>query len=285
VNKSEFIKKLRSALRWTFTHNEITDILSDYEGFFASGISEGKSEAVICAELGHPVDIALELAETLGKSKKRRLSSKVIWRVIFAAALFSLCVVYSSALFGYTCYGYLRLVYDSILTVAALSILLWLTLGGTLFKTPPVSRIKNTGLKRFLPLGHVMLSGMVAGCYFRVRYLIGLLPPITEAEEAWLVSQGPAVYNMMVVFALISLLLVVLSVFAYYRITPQFFTVITHALGAVAYLSAFLHLLRNLRDPLYVDSAITAFSFIYIFSIALTLLSSLYIRFITRRAK
>ncbi|MDR1668707.1 MAG: DUF1700 domain-containing protein, partial [Oscillospiraceae bacterium] len=43
MEKQTYFKDLRKALRWTFGKEETADILSDYEGFFATGAAEGKS--------------------------------------------------------------------------------------------------------------------------------------------------------------------------------------------------------------------------------------------------
>ena len=59
--RKKFIKMLRNALLWRYNSNEIQDIISDYDGFFAAGLEQGKTEAELCSEFGDPEDIAKSL--------------------------------------------------------------------------------------------------------------------------------------------------------------------------------------------------------------------------------
>ncbi len=56
VNKKEFINVLRKGLSG-LDKNERKDILLDYEIHFAEGIKQGKSEELICDDLGSPKEI------------------------------------------------------------------------------------------------------------------------------------------------------------------------------------------------------------------------------------
>lgn len=63
MNKDSFLKALKVSLSGKIQDKEIDDIISDYEGFFATGLEEGKTEEEVSAELGNPADIAKSLTE------------------------------------------------------------------------------------------------------------------------------------------------------------------------------------------------------------------------------
>ena len=68
MNKKNYINILREQLNGKISKEELEDIISDYEGFFASGIEEGKTEEDISFDLGSPKEIAETLTEgALGK--------------------------------------------------------------------------------------------------------------------------------------------------------------------------------------------------------------------------
>ena len=164
MEKQDFLKKLRRSLRWTFTHDEVTDILSDYDSFFVSGAGEGKNERQICAELGSPPDIALDLAETLGKKKKRPISAKIVQRMALAIALLVIGLAYY-----FSVYQSANIVRDSMAMLIGFTVVLWFALVGTLHRTPPVSKVKHGWIKQLLFAGHILPAVMVIICYFLFR--------------------------------------------------------------------------------------------------------------------
>ncbi|MDR1704525.1 MAG: DUF1700 domain-containing protein [Clostridiales bacterium] len=90
-----FIKRLRFALRGGFSKNESRDVISDYEGFFDQGYSNGAGEDTVSAELGDPVSIALSIAREAGKAppigalllKYQHVTSLLIGAALFGFAL------------------------------------------------------------------------------------------------------------------------------------------------------------------------------------------------------
>ena len=57
MNREEYLKQLKAALK-SLPEDELQDILYDYEEHFDIGLSKGKSEKEISAELGDPKEIA-----------------------------------------------------------------------------------------------------------------------------------------------------------------------------------------------------------------------------------
>lgn len=64
MDKITYLKILKDSLSGKIKDNELEDIISDYESFFATGVEEGKTEDQISEELGKPQDIASSLTES-----------------------------------------------------------------------------------------------------------------------------------------------------------------------------------------------------------------------------
>lgn len=64
MKKANYLQTLRENLSGKISDNELKDIISDYEGFFITGMEEGKTEEQICAELGDPLVIADSMTDT-----------------------------------------------------------------------------------------------------------------------------------------------------------------------------------------------------------------------------
>ena len=273
MGKQAFLKKLHRALRWTFNHDEIIDILSDYEGFFVSGSNEGKSEQQICDELGNPTAIALDLAETLGKKKKRRMSAKIVQRMALATVLLVMGFIYYFAV-----HQSANIVRDSIVLLFGFTLVLWFALGGTLRKTPPVARSLSTAQKWVLPVGHIILLLMVVSMLILFRIFETKL--LTDTD---VLAFATLVINARFAFVVFAVMVALLSVYGFYRLSSQFFTVITHAVGTVVYLSAVYNILSRLDDPSRVSALLLTITVIYGVSVVLTILYALFIHSISRR--
>ena len=88
MNKDEYLINLKSDLSAKLSKNEVLEILNDYEEYFETGLSEGKTEKELIDEFGSPGTILNELLREKGeqglicKSFYRRwLSSKHITQV------------------------------------------------------------------------------------------------------------------------------------------------------------------------------------------------------------
>jgi len=274
MERQEFLRKLRHSLRWTFTHEEVTDILADYDGFFVSGDKEGKNEQQICAELGSPSAIALDLAETLGKKKKRSISTKIVQRMALTVALLVISLVYYFAV-----YQSANIVRDSILMLIGFTVVLWFALGGTLHRTPPVAYDSNKTLKWLLPTEHIILLLMAISIY--LSFWVSESKLISDVNALPFVR---IVINMRLAFVVIAILIAAFSVYGFFRFSPQYFTAISNAVGVVAYLSAVYNLMSRLDDLSTFRALWSANLVIYGASIILTALFYLFVRFVSRRA-
>ncbi len=92
MTKDEYIRKLRSKLRFFLSAVEIRDIAGDISEVFADGIAEGRSEGEICTSLGSPADAAGNILTEHGISANTGMSlaKTVISAVIMWAALYLL---------------------------------------------------------------------------------------------------------------------------------------------------------------------------------------------------
>lgn len=92
MTKDEYIRKLRSKLRFSLSAGEIRDIAGDISEVFADGIAEGRSEWEICTSLGSPADAARDILTEHGISPNtgRTFAKAVISAVIMGADLYLL---------------------------------------------------------------------------------------------------------------------------------------------------------------------------------------------------
>lgn len=92
MTKNEYIRKLRSELRFSLSAGEIRDIAGDISEVFADGIAEGRSEGEICTSLGSPADAARNILTEHGISPNtgRAFAKAVIFAVMTVVALYLL---------------------------------------------------------------------------------------------------------------------------------------------------------------------------------------------------
>ncbi len=271
MDKQTFLKELRKALLWTFGKKETADILGDYEGFFTSGAADGKTEAEICAELGETSTIALDLAETL--EKKRWFSAKIIQRMIAAAALFCIGLLYY----------WLQLAREgaamSSTVLLAVTVVLWFVLGGL----PPVARRKSRAGKWLVLGGHLLLGGMTVGAnnwYWSFENLMLSMPIDYDAQRT-----AQMLRVVWVLFIAAALIIALLAIIGFYRLTPQAFTLTVHALGTVAYLNVIYALFSSLSNVMIFQRSMWDALDVYIFTIVLIGLCAVLIRYMRRRVR
>lgn len=276
MNKQVFFKKLRKALRWTFAKNEMLEIISDYEDFFVSGHMQGKTEGQICVELGDPDAIAFNLADEL--HKKRPLSAKVIERIVLSIILLGIGFAYY-----YAMYQSEHIIRESMIGMMTFSAVLWFLLGGTMHKLPPVSHNANKLNLWIFSTGHAILTLIIMISIFVFQNMLHTL--LREAASAVeIASLGSTVGVIRSLFAVITLFIAVYAVYGFYRSAPQYFTLIIHAIGVMAYVSAAYHVLRNMNDFIGLRVSIIALLAIYGVTIAWMALFALVIRVFSRRA-
>ncbi|MDR0326544.1 MAG: DUF1700 domain-containing protein [Oscillospiraceae bacterium] len=266
--KTKFIKKLRKALRWIFSEEEIADILSDYEGFFASGDSEGKNEAQICAELGSPAVVAQELAETMGR--KKRITTRIKLRILLAAVFVVAVIPINITYYEGNSFRF------SIAFITVFTVFLWFILGGTVGKTPSTLRILGKNGNWLLMAGHVLIFAFALVCFLWAINADFVISDSTMKHmdifmRIWVASIAAV------------LCIAVFAVFGFYRLTPYFFTLIIHAVGAVVFLYAILWIFKRLEDAAGFIPVMMKALMIYGYAALLMGLSALCIYFIQKR--
>jgi len=80
--KKEYLRRLKRSLAWRLTPGEVGDVLSDYEGLFAGGASEGKSEADLCAQFGPPAEAARSILREEGRRGGRLGLLAFLWTAL-----------------------------------------------------------------------------------------------------------------------------------------------------------------------------------------------------------
>ncbi len=81
MRKNEYLQAMKECLSGRIKENELNDILADYEGFFLTGIEEGRDEDTISEELGNPFEIAHSM---LDSAEKKTLCYAPVYKRIVA---------------------------------------------------------------------------------------------------------------------------------------------------------------------------------------------------------
>lgn len=264
MNKQEFMKRLKKALRWTFDSNEIEDILSDYKGFFEDGIKNGRSEQTVCKELGNPNGIAFDLATELCKTKRFSLSAKVMRRMVLVIVLLSISIVFYYLVNNNS----VNIFWHSIISMVLFIIVLWFTLGGTIHGLPPVSPLKGRLHKGIVIINHILLLCVVT--IFHI-FLSLLIKEMFE-DNVFINIDIQFIKNMWVLFMVIAFILAILSLYGFYRFTPQYFTIICHSIGVVAYLCSAYYIAKTLDSPEKIQSDVSSLLYVYAASVIITIL-------------
>ncbi|MCH5193235.1 MAG: DUF1700 domain-containing protein [Oscillospiraceae bacterium] len=140
MTQKQYLSELSRHLRFRFSDNEISDIISDMKECFDAGAAEGKSEEDICLSLGAPKDAAASL---LGEQKKdpAGFAARVLDHWI--PVLISAFVIGTFFYFGFKHeIEYIRITETALY---AIPLLVWLLLErASLFS--PYSDIKQTSL-------------------------------------------------------------------------------------------------------------------------------------------
>lgn len=139
--KKEFCKELKRLLLWKYNSNEIKTIIGDYEKYFETGKSFGKSEEKICAELGSPLAIVREVNLEDGYKGYLRylLNKKILIRLSILAVLVSLFMwIIHKGLWTQLEDKSIFILYP------LLSILGWNLLGGKLFSLTWLGQVKDS---------------------------------------------------------------------------------------------------------------------------------------------
>ena len=275
MGKADFMRKLQTALRGTFSRGEVREILLDYEGFFVSGASEGKSEAQVIAELGEPENIALELSGTTDEKKPRPSAMKILAKVALVGVLSIIGIAYSfvvdSPLRQYAIY--------SIFLLVAFAWVLWFALGGTFRRVPSVPQINSKRIKQFLAAGHSFIFLAIVAFYFLAHFLRAKYISVDILSLVF----GERLYYYHIAVTIITLLVAALAVVGFYRLSPQFFTVSVHALGAMVLINGVAWIYKNIDRPDRLMSLQRNALVIYAATALLVSLSALFIHYLTRR--
>lgn len=264
MDKESFLRKLHKDLRGNFTRGEIADIISDYEGFFATGEADGKSEAEICASLGNPENIVADLA---GELRRKHLPTG---RTIARIGLSAVFMLTAAWLYAALSVGG-NLLRDGILFVAAFSIALWIASGGALAKLPPTRGRLSDRRGWALPLGHIYLLIFCIAAYVTAQ-MVGL-----ELSS----TPGFFMGNLNLLSLSVAVPAVIIPGFAVYGFiakAPVYYTLVIHATGAVAYMTGLYAALSALDTPDSFIASVHLALIVYAVSVALSAASFLYIK-------
>ena len=240
--KKEFCKVLRRLLLWKYNSNEIKTIIGEYEEYFDTGKSFGKSEGKICAELGSPLAIVREVnLENEYKVYLRYLLNK---RVMIRLSILAILV----SLFMWTVYkgAWTQLEDNSIFSLyPVLSILGWHLLGGKLFSLTWLGYVKDPYRAIKITVVHsiYLLMAILSFCLITKVFLSW---DIIYARNSGSFSQLKAktIYILFMVF-IMTVGIMVASLYEYRYHGIEYYSLICHGIGLACTVLEYTNILNR----------------------------------------
>lgn len=212
MERSEFLNQLEKALKKKLPHNELNEIMEDYNEYFDTGLSEGRQEQELCAEFGEPAAIAAELLNEKRLSSMeddrsfiRSLAKNRLHIKILSAVLFIACVIWTRMYINVWNWTHAISFFDLLLTfLFPVSIYLFLDIR-SIYKGPANNRAyPHSALFSVLPL-------LIAVIYIAIN-LPALLPdPFAFRNTGIFISFGIAFLYGLVISLAINLLFAALK--------------------------------------------------------------------------
>ena len=222
MDKQEFLCNLQKGLRYKYTRDEISDILLDYDDFFAQGISEGKNEQQICLEMGEPHIIIQNLVEE--RKRKPLFTISIRWRI----ALCIMLGVIAFAFFGVDSLGTGTLIrYIGI--IIGLSIALWFIMFDKVKKLESTPYKINKSKSRIIWLFHIIIPISLIINYF---LLVAVFTQLRYDNYSFIFLLSTRALS--TVATILPLLTAIISIVRFYSTTYWYFTIVVHAIGAMA---------------------------------------------------
>jgi hypothetical protein len=271
MDKSLFLSQLHHELQWQLKPGDISDILSDYEGFIDKAVSESKSEAQACEELGSPKAIAQDIIVEAGRNpaSKLTLSPRGKWKIVLSLSpiVFALFyVIFINAI------EHNNILVSAIVGMVIFAGILWLLLRFGI-DTLPQSRYQgNSKLKHLLIASHVVLFLSAVASHIIIITIISALSNSTDFSTISTFTFARTMIKFLAV------LITAFSFYGFYKSTPYYFTVSCHAIAVLAYLATSANALMYIDtfEPLRNNLVLATVT--YVVGIALTVLLGLFIR-------
>lgn len=229
LTRQAWLHELGRRLAWSFSGDQVRDILSDYQEQFDAGNAHGKPEAEIIQALGTPAEAAALLLEEEPAARTSRLRQNVLWGAALAVCFAFLWLCLHTVNFGLFWIG------TSLFIPLAASVLFML-LRGPCRMVLDQQHISRT-LPYYLPAG-LALVGLLeklllpqCSMYLYRQYSASQISDETFQQASRVLRYGNALFwlMLMVVTALLAVWLLVRSV----KNSIRYFPGVIHSAGAL----------------------------------------------------
>jgi len=198
---------------------------------------------------------------------------KTFWVKIFVRMFLAIGVGIFSYFLSWNEFFHVANYRFNIVLYVALVAVFWILLIGASSKMSAVATIPHKIWKWSFVICHFILAGVVI-----TDYIIYSNDLLTFLSEDWLSVPWKLLFYYHGIYPLLTflpMLIAVLSVYCFYRASPQWFTVISHALGTSVYFWTVINVLRDVSNP----SALPRLEMLVVYgvSVAVTALLALYI--------
>ena len=205
MTKQKFMRSLKKALFFELPKQELNDVLQEYEAYFKKGLTQGKTEETLVAELG---SISLVKTEVLSAAAGGQATTKS--RLLLSALLLCVGVLFLYFLSSMPVSWMFKMVFILLLPMACLAIL-----GITkLFR-------RRSASKKGIFWGYLSVTTCTSVSLLLMNANLSMLRSDTQQWSglfSWLngapiESIGPFVHSFYSIIALVSLLLSLLFLF------------------------------------------------------------------------
>lgn len=265
MTQQEYLKKLKRALYFRYTNNDIDEIIAEYRSFFETGLSEGRREQEICESFGAPHKVALTIIGDDAKHPK------------ILSILFKRLIVCGFLIWLYIWRYDLQLFNRASLIIIGLSMsILWFFLGGNLRSSAQYPYNDKARWRMYLP--HILVFAGTLGALLDPYYIFNHIPETTEE----LISH---INNVIAIDALLMFGIILWGVYGFLRKCPEYYSLICHAGGALLTLMYLNITYGNLCDyESYFHNFF--FSFIpYLIGVVFAFIFFIFVKILRKRGK
>ena len=279
MKKELFMKKLIYHLSLSFTSLEISEIIDDYNEFFAAGIAEGRSEEELCYMLGNPHNIVRDIKKESNVNKIEKFTIRFLIRALLAITLLVYFFIYIKQTNTNA-----NMARDGIIGIILIGLILWFLLKGNLFDRPlAIYYTKVISYKKIFNY-HLVIVFLAGLSYLVARifsnkainfnfYIISL--PINEV--------GPFVSTVYYAMITLGLIIFIYLLYQFIYISVIFYPVICNCISFIVFILCLLNMQHQSNNIQNISFLITKSLIVYLVGIIITVIATIYIHQFYRR--
>lgn len=274
VTKRQFMYQLRNKLILKNNANEIINILKDYEEFFETGLSRGKTEEELCIEFGNPQNIIDDMNVESNNSHSCfnifKLSITKLFSIFFLSIITSIYLL--------SVYYNHNIVSISVAIIFLFVVGLWYVISGKFVISSIFLHYTNNKSGFNKPYLSIVLMVINVGVFFFIKNII---PRWASNKIPFNISPsqlGSYVDIMLFIIILIDLVIVLYSLWNMYVHSLLYYSVVIVCFGSICTILCYINVIHKITNINEYKDMITFSIIPFLFGLVLSLLFMLYFR-------